>query len=88
MPEGDLKGTVFRFHNHERSVLNFLKNSFGNLPSELVPDLDLLKNFIDLLAGDAEPEEKRVGKAKNGTKPMVDRHLLLEDSDSLSLLHI
>jgi hypothetical protein len=80
MPEGDLKGTVFRFHNHERSVLNFLKNSFGNLPSELVPDLDLLKNFIDLLAGDAEPEEKRVGKAKNGTKPMVDLHLLLEES--------
>lgn len=80
MPTGELKGTVFRFHNHERSVLNFLKGSFTKLPSDVVPDLDHLTRFIDLLAGDAEPEEKRIGRASDGSRPMVDLHLLLEES--------
>jgi hypothetical protein len=80
MPTGEFKGTVFRFHNHERSVLNFLKGSFTKLPSDVVPDLDQLTRFIDLLAGDAETEEKRVGRASDGSRPMVDLHLLLEES--------
>ena len=45
MPDGELRGTVFRYSNHENSVLRGIRKVIESDPS--VPDKDELIEFID-----------------------------------------
>jgi hypothetical protein len=59
MPTGELVGTVFRYHNHENSVLRSLRETIKNSNDPDVPDAAELKDFIDLITKATGEEEKR-----------------------------
>jgi hypothetical protein len=78
MPSGELLGTVFRYHNHENSVLRSLRETIKNSNVSDVPDTTELIDFIDLITKASGEEEKR-GLKHNGSKAMVDLHNLVKE---------
>ena len=70
MPEGVLNGTVFRYHNHENTVLRSLRDS---IVESAVPDAEELVDFIDLITHSTG----KGGEGHVGEKDMVDLHSLV-----------
>ena len=78
MPEGELFGTVFRYHNHENTVLRNIRKKLVQTQLSEVPDKDELIEFIDPITKATGDEEKQIGKYV-GPKPMVDLHRLVQE---------
>jgi hypothetical protein len=78
MPTGDLVGTVFRYHNHENTVLRGLRKTLLRTPLGDAPDRQELIDFIDLITKSTADEEKAIGKYV-GSKPMVDLHRIVQE---------
>ena len=74
MPNGKLEGTVFRYHNHENSVLRKLRVMIDSRRDELGDFQDLL-DFIDLITKSSDGE----GAQHAGAKKMVDVHRLIQE---------
>lgn len=77
MPNGFLEGMVFRYHNHENTVLRSLRRVIDAKRAE-VQDADDLIRFIELITkptGDEKGEEGEV----EGDKAMVDLHRLVQE---------
>lgn len=74
MPQGALQGTVFRYHNHENTVLRGLRQviAHGN-----DADKQQLLDFIDLVTKPSDAEAKQGVQA--GAKSMVDLHRLVQE---------
>ena len=79
MPDGQLNGTVFRFHSHENTVLRSLRATIALAPPEAVPDASELISFIDLITKVTDKEAQRVGLFV-GEKEMVDLHRFIQES--------
>jgi hypothetical protein len=77
MPDGVLHGTVFRYHNHENTVLRSLRKVIVAQPSKQMPDQADLLAFIDLITKSTGNEAKDDGE-HCGAKPMVDLHQLVQ----------
>jgi hypothetical protein len=87
MPQGTLAGTVFRYHNHENTVLRVLRSKIVTSDES---DKNLLLEFIDLITKPGSKEGKQAG-----AKAMVDLHRLVQEGyyskiagASISLKHI
>lgn len=74
MPEGELHGTVFRYHNHENAVLRVLRRV---IDAGQEADRDQLLSFIDLVTKPSDAEAKQGVQA--GRKAMVDLHRLVQE---------
>lgn len=74
MPEGVLHGTVFRYHNHENTVLRELREAIAVCQDG---DRQKLLDFIDLITKPSGAEEK-LG-VQPGAKAMVDLHRLVQE---------
>jgi hypothetical protein len=74
MPQGALQGTVFRYHNHENTVLRGLRQVIAGRND---PDKQQLLNFIDLVTKPSDAEAKQGVQA--GPKAMVDLHRLVQE---------
>ncbi|MBU3694162.1 MAG: DUF2779 domain-containing protein [Rhodocyclaceae bacterium] len=72
MPDGELHGTVFRYHNHENTVLRSLRGLLV-AQADSVPDAADLIAFIDLITHATGKEDPH-----KGAKDMVDLHALVE----------
>ena len=78
MPKGVLKGTVFRYHNHENSVLRSLRKTIADADPVDAPDAQELIAFIDLITKSTGDEAKAHGEYV-GPKAMVDLHRLVQE---------
>lgn len=78
MPEGKLMGMVFRYHNHENTVLRSLRKVILQAGLEFVPDTKDLIDFIDLITKATGDEVKEIGEFV-GERPMVDLHRLIQE---------
>jgi hypothetical protein len=78
MPTGKLFGTVFRYHNHENTVLRNIRKKLIQTKLSEVSDSQELIEFIDLITKATGDEEKQIGKYV-GTNPMVDLHRLVQE---------
>ena len=78
MPTGELFGTVFRYHNHENTVLRNLRQRIDQTSTSEVPEKQELIDFIDLITKSTGDEEKQIGKYV-GPNPMVDLHRLVQE---------
>ena len=78
MPTGELYGTVFRYHNHENTVLRNIRKKLIQTQLSEVPDCQELVEFIDLITKATGDEEKQIGKYV-GPNPMVDLHRLVQE---------
>lgn len=78
MPTGQLEGTVFRYHNHENTVLRGLRKTITDAGLALVPDTQALTDFIDLITKSTGDETKMHGTFA-GKKAMVDLHRLIQE---------
>jgi hypothetical protein len=74
MPSGELKGTVFRYHNHENTVLRKLRALIVRTKAE-IQDFQELIDFIDLITKSSDGESI----AHEGSKKMVDLHRLIQE---------
>ncbi|MCG2592991.1 DUF2779 domain-containing protein [Ramlibacter sp. XY19] len=74
MPQGVLQGTVFRYHNHENTVLRGLRQVIANRNDA---DKQQLLDFIDLVTKPSDAEAKQGVQA--GAKTMVDLHRLVQE---------
>jgi hypothetical protein len=77
MPTGELQGTVFRYHNHENTVLRGLRKIIKEQEST-VPDSNDLIAFIDLVTKATGEEAEEIGEFV-GQKAMVDLHRLIKE---------
>jgi hypothetical protein len=90
MPDGELLGTVFRYHNHENTVLRGLRAWLAR-PDNAQPDSEELIDFIDHITHSTKKElEQHIG-----AKDMVDLHSLARRGyvsrhagGSISLKHV
>lgn len=78
MPTGQLDGTVFRYHNHENTVLRGLRKTILDAGQVFVPDALELIAFIDLITK-STGEEAEIYGAFEGERPMVDLHRLIQE---------
>jgi len=78
MPSGELTGTVFRYHNHENTVLRGLRRKVLQTPLVGATDKQELIDFIDLITEATGDEEKEIGNYV-GPKVMVDLHRLVQE---------
>ena len=78
MPDGKLTGTVFRYHNHENTVLRSLRQVILQADPGCVPDAKYLIDFIDLITKATGDEVKDIGEFI-GARPMVDLHRLIQE---------
>jgi hypothetical protein len=78
MPTGALEGTVFRYHNHENSVLRSLRETIKSANASDAPDASVLIDFIDLITKATGEEKKLIGDY-SGPNPMVDLHRLVQE---------
>jgi hypothetical protein len=78
MPNGKLMGTVFRYHNHENTVLRSLRKVILQVGLDFVPDTKDLIDFIDLITKATGDEVKEIGEFV-GERPMVDLHRLIQE---------
>jgi len=90
MPDGELLGTVFRYHNHENTVLRGLRAWLSH-PDNAQPDSEELIDFIDHITHSTKKELEQ----HTGTKDMVDLHSLARRGyvsrcagGSISLKHV
>lgn len=90
MPEGNLYGTVFRYHNHENTILRTLRRT---IEGGTETDRTALLDFIDLITEPSGAEAKQ--GVQPGPKSMVDLYALVKDGyyskvagGSISLKHI
>lgn len=74
VPEGTLHGTVFRYHNHENTVLRKIRHS---LLASREKDRDALVSFIELITKPGGDEKADGGDP--GPKSMVDLHRLVQE---------
>lgn len=74
MSDGKVRGTVFRYHNHENTVLRALRKIIA---SSREADRERLISFIDLITK-PKKEEEHAG-ARAGSKAMVDLHRLVQE---------
>jgi hypothetical protein len=74
MTEGVLHGTVFRYHNHENTVLRELRQVVAECQDA---DKQQLLDFIDLVTKPSDAEAK-LG-IEPGPKAMVDLHRLVQE---------
>lgn len=74
MPQGTLNGSVFRYHNHENTILRTLRRTIAS--SAEADRVDLL-NFIDLITEPSGAEAKQ--GVQSGPKSMVDLYALVKD---------
>lgn len=74
MPQGTLHGTVFRYHNHENTVLRGLRQVIA---SGADADRQQLLDFIDLITKPSDAEAKLGVQA--GPKAMVDLHRVVQE---------
>ena len=75
MPEGRLLGTVFRYHNHENTVLRNLRRLIQGQGQWHVPDAVELVTFIDMITRSSGADG--LGNHE-GERPMVDLHRLIQ----------
>ena len=74
MPDGSLRGTVFRYHFHENTVLRKLRDLIQSSAPRAISDADELISFIDLITSIS----KTAGHdAYQGERSMVDLHRLV-----------
>lgn len=92
-PNGRLEGTIFRYHNHENTVLRKLRFEIADKRDE-IPDANELTNFINEITRPSGVEKKDKTVAA-GYKSMVDLHALVKEGyysakagGSISLKHI
>ena len=92
-PNGRLEGTIFRYHNHENTVLRKLRIEIDDKRSE-IPDADELISFINDITKPSGAEKKDESEVA-GYKSMVDLHALVKEGyysawagGSISLKHI
>ena len=78
MPSGQLSGTVFRYHNHENTVLRSLRGEIMNASRADVQDAEDLLEFIDLVTKSTSEEAKLSGEYL-GPKSMIDLHRLVQE---------
>ena len=78
MPDGNLFGTIFRYHNHENTVLRSLRKVILEANLESAPDKIDLIDFIDLITKATSDEVKEIGEYV-GKRPMVDLHRLIQE---------
>lgn len=74
MPNGTLRGTVFRYHNHENTILRTLRRTFTESQEA---DRDQLLDFIDLITEPSGAEAKQ--GVQPGPKSMVDLYALVKE---------
>jgi hypothetical protein len=78
MPDGKLTGTVFRYHNHENTVLRSLRQVIVQADQSYVPDSKDIIDFIDLITKATGDEVKEIGKFF-GRRTMVDLHRVIQE---------
>jgi hypothetical protein len=78
MPSGQLQGTVFRYHDHENTVLRSLIKTIKEAGEDIAPDAEDLLAFIDLITKSTR-EEKKIFGPFAGDKAMVDLHRLIQE---------
>lgn len=79
MPTGELHGTVFRYHNHENTVLrNIRKLLVADGPFDQESDAQELVDFIDLITVVKKGNEG-LKDGYQGPKAMVDLHRLVQE---------
>jgi hypothetical protein len=78
MPSGQLEGTVFRYHNHENTVLRGLRKTIQDEGLAFVPDATELVAFIDLITKSTGDESELYGPFA-GERAMVDLHRLIQE---------
>lgn len=78
MPSGQLQGTVFRYHNHENTVLRSLIKTIKEANEDMAPDAEDLVAFINLITKSTREETKIYGSFE-GEKAMVDLHRLIQE---------
>ncbi|PUE12476.1 hypothetical protein B9Z33_02795 [Limnohabitans sp. T6-20] len=78
MPSGQLEGTVFRYHNHENTVLRGLRKTIEDAGLVFVPDATELIAFIDLITKSTGDEAEIYGPFA-GERAMVDLHRLIQE---------
>lgn len=74
MPQGVLNGTVFRYHNHENTILRTLRRT---IVESAEPDRAQLLDFIDLITEPSGAEAKQ--GVQPGPKAMVDLYALVKE---------
>jgi hypothetical protein len=76
MPSGELHGTVFRYHNHENTVLRNIRKILvdDNKPARSSDSKELV-DFIDLITKSSSKERP----FHEGRKAMVDLHRLVQE---------
>lgn len=92
-PNGRLEGTIFRYHNHENTVLRKLRIEIDDKRDEIA-DADELISFINDITKPSGAEKKDESEVA-GYKAMVDLHTLVKEGyysakagGSISLKHI
>ena len=78
MPSGQLVGTVFRYHNHENTVLRGLRKTILEAGKDFVADAEELIAFIDLITKSTGDEAAIYGPFV-GEKAMLDLHRLIQE---------
>ena len=74
--DGQLKGTIFRYHNHENTVLRGLRGALSKADPETVTDANELIEFIDLITRATGNDESG---GHEGERQMVDLHRLVQE---------
>ena len=69
-----LKGTIFRYHNHENTILNKIYTQLLNESSIEIPDKNELIDFIKEIS---QPTQTNKGKWKPSNNNMVDLYKLI-----------
>jgi hypothetical protein len=69
MPNGQLVGTVFRYHNHENTVLRAIRERILSGLEPKPADAEALISFIDLITKNSDRRNPHIGE-----KCMVDLH--------------
>jgi len=76
MPGGSLKGTVFRYHNHENTVLRNLRRFIKDQKRWDAPDTEELIAFIDLITRTTGAERS---SQHQGERQMQDLHRFVQN---------
>jgi len=75
-PNANFKGTVFRYHNHENSVLRDLLQEIENKGSEIPDASELIAFLLDITS--PTMNDRKCGDHRDGSNAMVDLHSLVE----------
>ena len=70
----EIKGTIFRYHNHENTILNQIYSQLKNESSTDIPDKNELLDFIKYIC---TPTKNHIGEWIKGPKSMIDMFQLV-----------